>query len=170
MRSGRVGVQDPLLETKDEMEPTSKSFRAILPILNDTQLSELRQWAATNYAAAVVLTEYECVVLLATRERSKTKEAFMRSVRRTMRLLNIDTGALKRRWLALTTDRAVGAEATEWSQGRAQMGVAMPTVDTTPADRPAKPPSNECEEKVMFLHGTAGKSSHDGSTLLVTKA
>ena len=97
MRSGRVGVQDPLLETKDEMEPTSKSFRAILPILNDTQLSELRQWAATNCAAAVVLTEYECVVLLATRERSKTKEAFMRSVRRTMRLLNIDTGALKRR-------------------------------------------------------------------------
>ena len=53
----------------------------------------------------------ECVVWLATRERPRPREAFMRSIRATLKKLNIDPSRLRRgTWLVLESDDVVFRE------------------------------------------------------------
>ena len=96
----------------------SKAFRATLPNLSDTQLARVQSWAAANCATAVVFRENDCTVLpLATRERAFTQEAFLRSVRSSLKRLNIDMGEVKRRWLSHTTEDTVNVEVATRSHG-----------------------------------------------------
>ena len=95
------------------MEPASKSFRAVLPHLDDAQLEQLRCWIALGCASGLVFREGNHVVMIATRERARTKEAFMRSLRSTLGRLDIALNAGKGRWLALTSEAAVADEMRE---------------------------------------------------------
>ena len=95
----------------------SKAFRATLPNLSDTQLARVQSWAAANCATAVVFRENGCTVLLATRERAFTQKAFLRSVRSSLKQLNIDMGEVKRRWLSHTTEDTVNVEVATRSHG-----------------------------------------------------
>ena len=81
------------------MEPTSKSFRATLPNLDEAQLEKLRRWTEASCAAGLAFREGGRVILIATRERARTKESFMRSVRGTLGRLDIAPNARKGRWL-----------------------------------------------------------------------
>ena len=92
------------------MQRTSKAFRATLPRLGDTQLERLQRWTAENCASGLAFRDGGCVVWLACRERAKTKESFLRSAGRTLRLLGIDTGALRGRRLSLAAEDVVHAE------------------------------------------------------------
>jgi len=90
---------------------TSKSFRAILPPLSEQEVRRLRAWSAENCAAATVFRESECVVWLASKERARSREAFLRSVRGVLKRLAIDVTRLRGRWLVLAEDSVVRAEA-----------------------------------------------------------
>ena len=75
------------------MGPASKSFRAVLPDLDDAQLEKLRRWTEASCAAGLAFREGGRVILIATRERARTTEAFMRSVRGTLERLGIAPNA-----------------------------------------------------------------------------
>ena len=92
---------------------TSKSFRAILPPLSDDEIQRLRAWSAENCAASAVFRESECVVWLASKERARSREAFLRSVRGVLKRLAIDVTRLRGRWLVLAEDSVVRAEAAK---------------------------------------------------------
>ena len=109
------------------MEPVSKSFRAVLPYLDDAQLDKLRCWTQLSCAVGLAFREGNHVVLIATRERARTKEAFMRSLRGTLGRLGIAPNAQKGRWLVLTSEAAVVAETNE------RDGCAGPSVAMLPA-------------------------------------
>ena len=81
--------------------PTSKAFHATLPWLSDADLSRLRAWASENCAASSMTREQGVVVWRATKERARTREAFLRSVRATLKRLHIDVSRLRSRWLVL---------------------------------------------------------------------
>ena len=66
---------------------TSKAFHATLPWLDDAELSRLRLWACQNCAASSLACEDGIVVWRATKERARTREAFLRSVRSTLKRL-----------------------------------------------------------------------------------
>ena len=93
----------------------SKSYRAVLPPLNDADLERLRLWGNRNCAHSALYRDADgaCVVWLANKERARSKEASMRSVRGTLKRLAIDVSRLRGRWLLLTTVDAVRAEAGE---------------------------------------------------------
>ena len=56
------------------MEPTSKAFRVTLPDdLDEAQLDKLRRWTEASCAAGLVFREGDRVILIATRERARTK-------------------------------------------------------------------------------------------------
>ena len=87
------------------MEPTSMAFRVTLPDLDEAQFDKLKRWTEPSCAAGLVLREEKNVILIATRERARTKEAFMRSVRNALgRLGIIVPNARKKRWLVLTSE------------------------------------------------------------------
>ena len=111
---------------KHSMEPASKSFRAVLPHLDDAQLEKLQCWIELSCASGLVFREGSHVVLIATRERARTKEAFVRSVRGTIVRLGIALNAGKGRWLALTSEAAVAHEMKE------RNACARPSVATLP--------------------------------------
>ena len=90
---------------------TSKSFRAILPQLSDAEVQQLRAWSADNCAAAAVFRETGCLVWLASKERARSREGFLRSARGVLKRLGIDVTRLRGRWLMLTEDGVVQAEA-----------------------------------------------------------
>ena len=90
---------------------TSKSFRAILPPLSEEEVQRLRSWSAENCAAATVFREPECVVWLASKERARSRQAFLRSARGVLKRLAIDVSRLRGRWLVLAEDSIVRAEA-----------------------------------------------------------
>ena len=69
---------------------TSKSFRAILPSISDEEVQRLQAWSAENCAAAAVFREADYVVWLASKERARSREAFLRSVRGVLKRLAID--------------------------------------------------------------------------------
>ena len=108
------------------MEPISKSFRAVLPYLDDAQLDKLRCWTQLSCAAGLAFREGGRVILIATRERARTKEAFMRSLRGTLGRLGIAANAQKGRWLVLTSDAAVAAETKERNGREEQSAVTLP--------------------------------------------
>ena len=129
---------------------TSKSFRAILPPLFEEEVQRLRAWSAENCAAATIFREAECVVWLASKERARSREAFLRSVRGVLKRLAIDVTRLRGRWLVLAEDSVVRAEA-------ARRAIAQPT---PPA--PVAPP--QCHlgdgdnERVIVLSGEPRQS------------
>ena len=55
--------------------------------------------------------ESECVIWLASKERARSREAFLRSVRGALKRLAIDVTRLRGRWLVLAEDSVVRAEA-----------------------------------------------------------
>ena len=56
---------------------TSKSFRAVLPSLDDDELERLREWSAENCAASAVFREDDAVIWLASKDRARSREAFL---------------------------------------------------------------------------------------------
>ena len=124
---------------------TSKSFRAILPPLSEEEVQRLRAWSAENCAAATVFCESECVIWLASKERARSREAFLRSVRGALKRLAIDVTRLRGRWLVLAEDSVVRAEA-------ARRATAQPT----PPAHVAPPPCHAGDgdnERVIVLSG-----------------
>ena len=124
---------------------TSKSFRAILPPLSEEEVQRLRAWSAENCAAATVFREADCVVWLASKERARSREAFLRSVRGVLKRLAIDVTRLRGRWLVLAEDSVVQAEA-------ARRATAQPT----PPAHVAPPPCHLGDgdgERVIVLSG-----------------
>ena len=75
---------------------TSKAFHATLPWLDDAELSRLRLWACQNCAASSLAREDGIVVWRATKERARTREAFLRSVRSTLKRLASASRAAER--------------------------------------------------------------------------
>ena len=105
---------------------TSKSFRAILPCLSDEEVRRLQAWSAENCAAATVFRESGFVVWLASKERARSREAFLRSVRGVLKRLAINVTRLRGRWLVLAEDSVVRAEAA-----RRATAQPMPPAPTT---------------------------------------
>ena len=66
---------------------TSQAFHATLPWLDDAELGRLRAWACQNCATSSLAREDDVVVWRATKERARTREAFLRSVRSTLKRL-----------------------------------------------------------------------------------
>lgn len=148
---------------------TSKSFRATLPpIMNDAQLALLQEWTGENCSTGVAFREPDgTVIWLASRERPKTKEAFLRSVRARLKSLGIDTRALKGRWLALTTESVVSAEAgAVVARAPAQASTPRASALNLPIARGKTEPDENV--KVVALSGDAGKPN-SGARLIVTK-
>ena len=123
----------------------SKSFRAILPPLSDEKVRRLQAWSAENCAAATVFRESECVIWLASKERARSREAFLRSVRGVLKRLAIDVARLRGRWLMLTEDDVVQAEASR--RAAAQPSSPAPVVPS-PCHR-----GDSDNERVILLTG-----------------
>ena len=139
------------------MEPTSKSFRAVLPNLEDSQLEKLRRWTNASCAAGLVFREEgDRVILIATRERARTKEAFMRSVRSTLGRLGIAPNARKQRWLVLTSEDLVAAEITE-RHGCAGQSIEAPTAKI--ADSVVETAEEAGDENTRLIALPSAKSS-----------
>ena len=60
---------------------TSKAFHATLPWLDASDLSRLRAWACENCVASNIVREDGIIVWRAAKERARTREARLRSVR-----------------------------------------------------------------------------------------
>ena len=141
------------------MEPVSKSFRATLPHLDDAQLEKLLCWTQLSCAAGLVFREGKHIVLIATRERARTKEAFMRSVRSTLGRLGIAPNMRKGRWLVLTSEAAVAAEMKE-RNGRKEPSVAMlPTKITETIEEAAEATADENERLIELPSAKRSKST-----------
>ena len=123
----------------------SKSFRAILPPLSNAEVRRLQAWSAENCAAATVFRESECVIWLASKERARSREAFLRSVRGVLKRLAIDVARLRGRWLMLTEDDVVQAEASR--RAAAQPSSPAPVVPS-PCHR-----GDSDNERVILLTG-----------------
>ena len=123
----------------------SKSFRAILPPLSDEEVKRLQAWSIENCAAATVFREPECIVWLVSKERARSREAFLRSVRGVLKRLAIDVTRLRGRWLVLAEDSVVRAEASR-----------RPTAHSTPPATVAQLPCHLTDgdnERVIILRG-----------------
>ena len=75
---------------------TSKAFHATLPWLDDAELSRLRAWACQNCATSSLAREDDVAIWRATEERARTREAFLRSVRPTLKRLASASRAAER--------------------------------------------------------------------------
>ena len=125
------------------MQVTSKAFRCTLPRLTDAQLERLQRWTSENCASGLAFRDGGCVVWLVSRERAKTKEAFLRSAGRTLRLLGIDTGS-RGRWLSLAAEEVVHAELA------LRPGTALPAREAERADELAERPADDGERLVVL--------------------
>ena len=108
---------------------TSKSFRPVLPPLSEEEVQRLQAWSAEDCAVATVFRELECVIWLASKERARSREAFLRSVRGVLKRLAINVTRLRGRWLVLAEDSVVRAEA-------ARRATAQPTPPAPAAAMP----------------------------------
>ena len=138
------------------MEPTSKSFRATLPDLDEAQLDKLRRWTEASCAAGLMFREGSRVILIATRERARPKEAFMRSVRRTLGRLGFAPNARKGRWLVLTSDDSVAAEITERHGCAGQSIEALPSKSVDIVDETTEATG---DENIRLIALPSAKSS-----------
>ena len=121
----------------------SKSYRAALPI-GPSEAERLRLWSEANCAATEISREGDCYIWSATRERARTREAFMRSVRATLLRLAIDTSRLRGCWLVLATDCSSEARVYTPAFTPARPPALVPT---------SAPPPEEGDEKVVVLSG-----------------
>ena len=124
------------------MQVTSKAFRCTLPRLTDAQLERLQRWTSENCASGLAFREDGGVVWLACRERAKTKESFLRSAGRTLRILGIDTGTLRGRWLSLAAEEVVHAELAQ------RPSTALPASEAECVDELAERPADDGERLV----------------------
>ena len=94
----------------------SKSFRAILPSLTEEELQRLGAWSEEYCAAASVFRDddCQCVIWLASKERLRTREAFMRFCRKTLQRLAVRTKP-RGRWLILADEESVRSEAASYA-------------------------------------------------------
>ena len=125
---------------------TSKSFRAVLPNLGEEELQRPRAWAADNCSASSVFREGEAVVWLASKDRARSREAFLRSVRHTLRHLGVDVTRLRGRWLILADDCAV--------QPMARDAAHAPHNTPTPRHDPVSEPEAD-GVKIISLGGSS---------------
>ena len=125
---------------------TSKSFRAILPPISEEEVQRLRAWSAENCAAATVFRESECVIWLASKERARSREAFLRSVRGVLKRLAIDVSRLRGRWLVLAEDDVVRAEAV-------RRGTAQPAPPAHVAPPPCHLDDGDSERVILLIGG-----------------
>ena len=90
-----------------------KAFRAQLPALRHDQVVHVRQWINNNFAHAVLFRDSggRCV-LMALRDRSRTAASHSRTVRAALRLMAIDDGPLRGKWLHLVTPQEALAMST----------------------------------------------------------
>ena len=89
----------------------SKSYRAVLPRLRQDEFERLQRWSSANCAVSAIFHDGGQVIWLPSKERARSKDAWMRSARRTLERLLIDTTSIKgRNWLALASDDVVRAE------------------------------------------------------------
>ena len=89
----------------------SKSYRAVLPRLRQDEFERLQRWSSANCAVSAIFRDGGPVIWLASKERARSKDAWMRSVRRTLKRFLIDTTSIKgRNWLALASDDVVRSE------------------------------------------------------------
>ena len=86
---------------------TSKAFHATLPWLADAELNRLRAWACQNCATSTITREDGIVIWRAAKDRARTREAFLRPVRSTLKRLAIDVSRLTGRWLVLADEGSV---------------------------------------------------------------
>ena len=124
---------------------TIKSFRAILPPLSDEEVRRLQAWSAENCAAATMFHESDCAVWLASKERARSREAFLRSVRGVLKHLAIDVARLRGRWLVLAEGNGVRDEA-------ARRVTAQPT-PSAPVAPPLCHLGDGDNERVVVLSG-----------------
>ena len=91
-----------------------------------------------------------CTVRLASRERAKTQEAFLRSVRSTLKRLRIDMSKARRRWLSLTTEDLVDSEVAARNRN-AQAPIAAPLGDIKAANKLAD--KSDGGDRIIALPG-----------------
>ena len=130
----------------------SKAYRATLPGLENAQLERLQRWTAENCASGFAFRDGGCVVRVASRERAKTKEAFLRSVRSTLKALGIDTSGLKGRWLSLTDEEVVHAERAS------RPGAALPARDVEGVDELVARHVDDDGERTIALPSASRRS------------
>ena len=147
------------------MEPKSKSFRAMLPNLDEPQLERLRRWTEASCANGLAFREGSRVILIATRERARTKEAFMRAVRSTLQRLDITPSSRKGRWLVLTTEAAVAQEMIERNGCAGQSFEVPPANCIATAHEAAEAMDDESDRLIRLPSTTGGRAS-----IRVTKA
>ena len=134
------------------MQLQSKAYRATLPRLADAQLERLQMWTSENCASGLAFRDGSCVIWLASRERAKTKEAFLRSVRSTLKALGICTSGLKGRWLSLTDEEVVHAEMAS------RPGAELPARDVEGADELAGRHADDDGERTIALPSAPRRS------------
>ena len=157
---------------------SGKSYRAILP-LSDDELRRLQAWSDTHCATSVLFRDggghgTDCVWLV-TRERPRTREAFMRSIRATLKKLNIDQSRLRGTWLVLASDDVVFRESratrAERVEGLAPCVTVSPPQSLPPSNKTPTPPpalQEDGDEKIISLIGNA-RSRNACSGLQVVK-
>ena len=131
---------------------TCKSYRAVLPNIGDEELQRLRRWAADNCSASSVFREGEAVIWLASKDKARSREAFLRSVRATLRGLGVDVSRLRGRWLILAD--ACTVVPTSFARDVAQ------TAQDTPTPRRDSVPEPEADGvKIISLGGSSAPKS-----------
>ena len=152
----------------------SKSFRAVLPnTISDAEARRLQHWSGSHCAVSVVFREDGAVVWLGMRERPRSKESFLRSVRGTLKNLNIDVSKLRGRWLTLASDDVVAAEAAMHqgpaiaANGRQLCAVHPERIrDNRGIPTIAGDDHKDCaDDRVVILHGL-GDRVHGGQRIL----
>jgi hypothetical protein len=153
---------------------SGKSYRAIFPRLSDDELQRLQEWSDTHCATSVLLRDggqhgTDCVVWLATRERPRPRDAFMRSIRATLKKLDIDPKRLRGTWLVLADDDVVSRESrakrAECMEGPAlRVPVCPPRSPLLPNEQSQRPPvpQEDGDEKIIHLTGSARRTAGSG--------
>ena len=127
---------------------TSKSYRAVLPNIGDEELQRLRRWAADNCSASSVFREGEAVIWLASKDKARSREAFLRSVRTTLRHLGLDVSRLRGRWLTLAEHCAVAHSSLACNAAQAAQNAP------TPRHAPVAVPEAD-DVKIISLAGSS---------------
>ena len=104
----RVGSNEFRTNRKKVRMRTSKPFHATLPWLDDAEMSRLRAWAWQDSAASSLAREDDVAIWRATEERARTREAFLRSVRSTLKRLASASRA-PQRLRHVTAERSVAS-------------------------------------------------------------
>ena len=114
-----------------------------------------------------------CVVWLAAKERPRPREAFMRSIRGTLKRLGIDPSRLRGTWLALTgsnivlqESRAARAECPvaagpSTTVGKAQQGALLPK-PSNKAPSSSQVPQEDSDGELIHLSGSTRRNACSG--------